>query len=173
MAVPRRRTGIAAVIAGASFFAGQAGELVFGSPSNLVGVIFVLFVAVGLIGLAVALWDLQGCVGPSCTTRGPCRCSQRWAWSSRSASPLNPFTTSASSSSKAHGSHSASCSSAPDEATRLQTKVRPSDSEAFSNAWIEAALIGMTACVAAESGRSVRQRMRVSARLVGKTVLGC
>jgi hypothetical protein len=62
MAVPRRRTGIAAVIAGASFFAGQAGELVFGSPSNLVGVIFVLFVAVGLIGLAVALWDLRSLI---------------------------------------------------------------------------------------------------------------
>jgi hypothetical protein len=38
----RRRTGFAAVMAGLSIFAGQAGQLVFGSPSRLVDVVFVV-----------------------------------------------------------------------------------------------------------------------------------
>lgn len=58
----RRRTGIAAVTAGAGFFAGQAGELVFGSPSDLVDIVFLLLVGTGFAGLALALWDLRAVV---------------------------------------------------------------------------------------------------------------
>lgn len=58
----RRRTGIAAVTAGAGFFAGQAGELVFGSPSDLVDIVFLLLVGLGFAGLALALWDLRAVV---------------------------------------------------------------------------------------------------------------
>lgn len=62
----RRRTGIAAVTAGAGFFAGQAGELVLGSPSDLVDIFFVVLVGLGFAGLALALWDLRAViVGPS------------------------------------------------------------------------------------------------------------
>ena len=38
----RRRLGIASIAAGALYFAGQAGELVFGSPSDVVDVVFVV-----------------------------------------------------------------------------------------------------------------------------------
>lgn len=58
----RRRTGIAAVTAGAGFFAGQAGELVFGSPSDAVDIVFLLLVGIGFAGLALALWDLRAIV---------------------------------------------------------------------------------------------------------------
>lgn len=58
----RRRTGIAAVTAGAGFFAGQAGELVLGSPSDLVDLVFVLLVGIGFAGLALALWDLRAVI---------------------------------------------------------------------------------------------------------------
>ncbi|HEU4811028.1 MAG TPA: hypothetical protein VFT00_02690, partial [Nocardioides sp.] len=58
----RRRTGIAAVTAGAGFFAGQAGELVLGSPSDVVDIVFVLLVGIGFAGLALALWDLRAVV---------------------------------------------------------------------------------------------------------------
>lgn len=55
----RRRTGIAAILAGALFFAGQGGELVFGSPSDFVDGIFIgLFVA-GFVALGVFLWAIR------------------------------------------------------------------------------------------------------------------
>jgi hypothetical protein len=38
----RRRAGIGAIVFGTGYFTGQAGELVFGSPSTLVDVVFVL-----------------------------------------------------------------------------------------------------------------------------------
>jgi hypothetical protein len=58
----RRRTGFAAVMAGLFIFAGQAGELVFGSPSRLVDVLFVVLGGTGLIALGVAVWGLGGLV---------------------------------------------------------------------------------------------------------------
>lgn len=53
------RTGIAALVAGVSFFAGQAGELVFGSTSDTLGAVFVGLVGVGLVAFGVALWELR------------------------------------------------------------------------------------------------------------------
>jgi hypothetical protein len=53
------RTGIAAILAGALFFAGQAGELVFGSPSDLVEAVFIGLVLSSYVALAVALWGLR------------------------------------------------------------------------------------------------------------------
>jgi hypothetical protein len=53
-------TGIAAIVAGLGFFAGQAGELVFGSPSKEVGILFVVLGGIGLVALAAALWGLRG-----------------------------------------------------------------------------------------------------------------
>jgi hypothetical protein len=58
----RRRTGFAAVMAGLFIFAGQAGELVFGSPSRLLDVLFVVLGGTGLIALGVAVWGLGGLV---------------------------------------------------------------------------------------------------------------
>lgn len=54
----QRRTGIAAILAGALVFAGQAGELVFGSPSDVVGV-YVALAAGGIVALGVALWGFR------------------------------------------------------------------------------------------------------------------
>jgi hypothetical protein len=53
-----RSTGIAAILAGALYFAGQAGELVVGSPSRL-GVVFIALVIGGFVALAIALWGLR------------------------------------------------------------------------------------------------------------------
>jgi hypothetical protein len=53
------RTGIAAILAGVLFFAGQAGELVFGSPSDLVDGVFVGLVIASFVALAIALWGLR------------------------------------------------------------------------------------------------------------------
>jgi hypothetical protein len=61
----RRRTGFAAVMAGLFIFAGQGGELVFGSPSRLVDVLFVVLGGIGLIALGVAVWGLRGLVSGS------------------------------------------------------------------------------------------------------------
>ncbi len=58
--ISRRRTGVAAIVAGLSFFAGQAGNLVFGSPSNAVDAVFVVFGGIGLAAFGVALWELRG-----------------------------------------------------------------------------------------------------------------
>jgi hypothetical protein len=54
------RTGIAAIVAGLGYFTGQAGELVFGSPSHTIDVVFVVLGGIGLIALGVALWGLRG-----------------------------------------------------------------------------------------------------------------
>jgi hypothetical protein len=40
-------------------FAGQGGELVFGSPSDLVDAVFVALVGAGIVALGVALWGLR------------------------------------------------------------------------------------------------------------------
>jgi hypothetical protein len=55
----RRRTGVAAIVAGALLFAGQGGELLFNTPEAL-------WTAIGIggfIALAVALWWLRELVG--------------------------------------------------------------------------------------------------------------
>ena len=57
-----RRTGVAAVLAGLLLFAGQAGELVFGSPSRVVDVLFVVLGGGGIIALGIAVWGLRGLV---------------------------------------------------------------------------------------------------------------
>jgi hypothetical protein len=54
--MPARRTGVAAIVAGALIFAGQGGELVFDSPE----VVFAVLGVGGFIALAVALWGLRG-----------------------------------------------------------------------------------------------------------------
>lgn len=65
---PHRRTGVAAALAGLLFFAGQGGELLFGSPSRFVDVAFVLLGGAGLVALAIAVSGLRGLV--STTRRG-------------------------------------------------------------------------------------------------------
>jgi hypothetical protein len=52
------RTGVAAILVGALIFAGQAGELVFGSPGFL-NVLFPLLFSGGVVALGVALWGLR------------------------------------------------------------------------------------------------------------------
>jgi hypothetical protein len=52
--------GIAAIVAGLSYFAGQAGELVFGSTSKEVGILFTVLGGIGLVALGAALWGLRG-----------------------------------------------------------------------------------------------------------------
>jgi hypothetical protein len=59
------RTGVCAIVAGALIFAGQAGELVFGSPSDLVGAVFVALFGLGVAALVVAIWRLGGLVSRS------------------------------------------------------------------------------------------------------------
>ena len=60
-----RRTGVAAVVAGAAFFAGQGGELAFGTPERWVHLLFVIAASVGLVALGVAVWGLRTLVsGP-------------------------------------------------------------------------------------------------------------
>jgi hypothetical protein len=54
-----RRTGIAAVLAGALVFAGQGGELAFGSPSDLVDEVFVALWAGGVVALGLAFAGLR------------------------------------------------------------------------------------------------------------------
>jgi hypothetical protein len=65
---PHRHTGLASVLAGLLIFAGQGGELVFGSPSRVVDVLFVVLGGAGLIALGIAVWGLRGLV--STTRRG-------------------------------------------------------------------------------------------------------
>jgi len=60
--VPRRsnrRTGVAAILAGLLIFAGHGGELIFGSPSDLVDGVFVGLWVAGIVALGVALWGLR------------------------------------------------------------------------------------------------------------------
>jgi hypothetical protein len=56
-------TAAAAILAGLLIFAGQAGELVFGSSSDLVTVVYVLLVGGGVAALGVALWGLRTLAG--------------------------------------------------------------------------------------------------------------
>lgn len=63
-----RRTGAAAILAGLLLFAGQAGELVLGSPSLAMDLLFVVLGGVGLLALAVAVWGLRALVAS--TRRG-------------------------------------------------------------------------------------------------------
>lgn len=56
---PDSRTGVIAILAGLLIFAGQAGELVVGSPSDLVGAVFVALVGLGVAALVVAIWRLR------------------------------------------------------------------------------------------------------------------
>jgi hypothetical protein len=55
----RARLGLASIAAGALWFAGQAGELVFGSPSELVDIVFILLGTGGFVALGVAFWELR------------------------------------------------------------------------------------------------------------------
>ena len=57
-----RRTGVAAILAGALFFAGQAGELVFASPSDLADALWVALGVTGIVALGVALWGMRALV---------------------------------------------------------------------------------------------------------------
>jgi hypothetical protein len=54
-----RRTGVAAILTGLLIFAGQAGELVLGSPSDVVDAVFVALVAAGIVALGVVFWGLR------------------------------------------------------------------------------------------------------------------
>jgi hypothetical protein len=56
---PLRRTAVAAILAGALIFAGQGGELAFGSPSDLVDAVFVLLWAGGVLALGIAFAGLR------------------------------------------------------------------------------------------------------------------
>jgi hypothetical protein len=61
-------TALAAILVGVLIFAGQAGELVFGSPSDQVTVVYVLLYGGGVVALGVALWGLRALAGS--TRRG-------------------------------------------------------------------------------------------------------
>jgi hypothetical protein len=56
---PLRRTGVAAILAGALIFAGQGGELIFGSPSDLVDAVFVVLWACGVVALGLAFAGMR------------------------------------------------------------------------------------------------------------------
>lgn len=53
----RARTGFAAILAGALYFAGQGGQLVFGD--DVPDAVYVAFGSAGFAALAVALWGLR------------------------------------------------------------------------------------------------------------------
>lgn len=53
----KARTGAAAILAGALYFAGQGGQLVFGD--DVPDAIYVAFGSAGFVALAVALWGLR------------------------------------------------------------------------------------------------------------------
>jgi hypothetical protein len=57
--VTLRRTGVAAISAGALIFAGQGGELVFDSPSDVVDTLFVALWAGGVVALGFAFAGLR------------------------------------------------------------------------------------------------------------------
>jgi hypothetical protein len=65
----RSQTGIAAILAGALIFAGQAGELVFGSPSDFVDGVFVGLWTAGTVALVLALWGLRRVIAGTRTGR--------------------------------------------------------------------------------------------------------
>lgn len=62
-----RRTGAAAILAGLFIFAGQAGELIFGTPSDLAQLGWVVLSAGGVVALGVALSGMRELIG---TKRG-------------------------------------------------------------------------------------------------------
>ena len=51
-------TGVAAILAGVLIFAGQGGELAFGSGPAFLDVLWVVLVALGVAALVVAIWRL-------------------------------------------------------------------------------------------------------------------
>ena len=51
-----RRAGVAAILAGALYFAGHVGELVFDEPEAL----FAVIGSIGVVALGVAMWGLRG-----------------------------------------------------------------------------------------------------------------
>jgi hypothetical protein len=53
------RAGVAAMLAGALFFLGQGGELVFGDDSKPIFVILVSLLAVAILAFGVAFWSLR------------------------------------------------------------------------------------------------------------------
>lgn len=59
----RARTGAAAILAGALYFAGQGGQLVFGD--DLPDAVYVAFGSAGFVALAVALWGLREVIAGS------------------------------------------------------------------------------------------------------------
>ena len=59
----RFRTGLAAILAGALYFAGQGGEVVFGE--NVPGAVYVILGIGGFVALAVALWGLRNVLAGS------------------------------------------------------------------------------------------------------------
>jgi hypothetical protein len=59
----RFRTGLAAILAGALYFAGQGGELVFGD--EVPGAVYVILGIGGFVALAVALWGLRNVLAGS------------------------------------------------------------------------------------------------------------
>ncbi len=67
MSRPSLRTAMAAILAGALYFAGQAGELAFSSADDG-DAVFVAFGAAGIVALGVAFWGLREIV--SHTKRG-------------------------------------------------------------------------------------------------------
>jgi hypothetical protein len=76
-----RRTGLAAIVAGALIFAGQGGELVFGSPSDLVDAVFVALWGGGVLALGLAFAGLRSLLRGS-------RAGQIAAWLGISGSAL-------------------------------------------------------------------------------------
>lgn len=58
-----RRTALAAILAGALIFTGQAGELIFGTPSDLVQFVWVLLSVGGIVALGVALLGMREVIG--------------------------------------------------------------------------------------------------------------
>lgn len=58
-----RRTALAAILAGALIFAGQAGELLFGTPTDLVQFVWVLLSVGGVVALGVALLGMSDLIG--------------------------------------------------------------------------------------------------------------
>ena len=59
----RVRTGVAAILAGALYFAGQGGELIF--DEDVPEGVYVGFGVAGFVALGVALWGLRALLAPS------------------------------------------------------------------------------------------------------------
>jgi hypothetical protein len=59
-AATARRAGLASIVAGALFFLGQGGELVFGDDSDPIFAVLVSLLAVAILAFGVAFWSLRG-----------------------------------------------------------------------------------------------------------------